>query len=464
MPSSLSSLRRNSQNGKEGDGFPGRMIQPPASPFLTAAFVVVAVLFIFGGVRMFQLRFEAGDSYPAYSSLRSDPLGTRALYQSLERIKELKLSRSFSPLSRLPLDEKYTLLLAGLNHRYGLLEDPQWQQSIEHLLGSGSRAVICFYPYQGDTGTSSEQEGQLAKTSPPPDKAPRRPGPGPGDSKEKTGGRSEPWKQGEPLFRRWGFDFDVERLENSSEASQHSTVSLQTSVQAPKTLGWHSQLAFKNLAPEWRVIYRRQHRPVLIERALGSGTLVMASDSYFLSNEALWKDRQPQLLAWLLGSQSRVVFEETHLGLSETPGVMSLMRKYRMHGLLASLLLLAALFIWRNMLSLIPPLAPLEAAGPTGRNATAGFANLLRRNVPASDLLPVCVEQWAKSLSPGSPEWARLSQIQSLVAAETAKPSRTRDPVKCYQQICQVLRRSPNSVTATEGRAGEVVQAPGVRL
>ena len=33
------------------------------------------------------LRFESGDVYPVYSSLRSDPLGTRAFYDSLEDLE-----------------------------------------------------------------------------------------------------------------------------------------------------------------------------------------------------------------------------------------------------------------------------------------------------------------------------------------------------------------------------------------
>ncbi|WP_075088131.1 hypothetical protein [Verrucomicrobium spinosum] len=31
-------------------------------------------------------RFSAGDAYPPYSSLRSDPLGSRVLFESLDRL------------------------------------------------------------------------------------------------------------------------------------------------------------------------------------------------------------------------------------------------------------------------------------------------------------------------------------------------------------------------------------------
>ena len=45
-----------------------------------------AAAFAFGIFRLFEFRFEAGDVYPPYSSLRSDPLGAMALYESLEKI------------------------------------------------------------------------------------------------------------------------------------------------------------------------------------------------------------------------------------------------------------------------------------------------------------------------------------------------------------------------------------------
>ena len=41
---------------------------------------------------LFQLRFEQGDIYPAYSSLRADPLGTKVFYESLETLPGLSVA------------------------------------------------------------------------------------------------------------------------------------------------------------------------------------------------------------------------------------------------------------------------------------------------------------------------------------------------------------------------------------
>src|SRR5207249_1742477 len=78
---------------------------------LWTAFWPVVALSVYGGARLFQLRFETGDVYAEYSSLRSDPLGARVFYQSLEQVGDMEVSRNIQPLSRLSLDAKRTLVL-----------------------------------------------------------------------------------------------------------------------------------------------------------------------------------------------------------------------------------------------------------------------------------------------------------------------------------------------------------------
>jgi hypothetical protein len=392
---------------------------------LLAAFWLVAVLFVYGAVRLLQLRFETGDIYAEYSSLRSDPLGARAFYQSLERIGRLKVSRNLLPLSHLPLDRKYALVIAGLKPFQGLLEDPNWLLAVEHLLGSGSRVVICFYP----------DAGYLLATEPERREATQRE-----DAKETASEEEMASLRRRVWTQHWGLEFDFKR---AADSQGQSTAALAGRLDLPQTLSWHSQLSFKKLSSEWKVIYRLQDRPVLVERTMGSGSLVLVSDSYFLSNEALWKDRQPRLLAWLIGPHHQVVFDETHLGVEERPGVMSLARKYRLHGLFASLFLLAGLFVWKNMLSLVPHRAPLqETEDRAGRDSAAGFVNLLRRSIPPGRVIQVCVQQWEKSLPASSSGRGRLGQVRAAAeSSEGAKPDLANAVVAVYQAIRQVLQR-----------------------
>src|SRR5262249_43879257 len=159
-------------------------------------------------------------------------------------------------------------------------------------------------------------------------------------------------------------------------------------------LTWHSSMIFSQLDGTWRTIYARDAGPVVLEKARGRGSIVLLADSFPLSNEALRVDRQPEVLAWLVGRSKRVMFDETHLGVIENPGVMALARKYRLHGLFIGLAVLAGLFVWKNAVTFVPELneSAVELAGDqTGaRDSAAGFVNLLRRSVPAVKLSRVC--------------------------------------------------------------------------
>src|SRR6185436_18671942 len=144
--------------------------------------------------------------------------------------------------------------------------------------------------------------------------------------------------------------------------------------------------------------------PVVIERRLGPGHIVLCSDSYFASNEALRRERHPDLLAWVIGARGRVAFDETHLGVMERPGAATLAWKYRLHGLIAGILLLAALFVWKNSVSFVPPYDEAgEASGElvTGKDSASGFVNLLRRSISERDLLGICFDEWKKSFAHG---------------------------------------------------------------
>src|SRR5438046_9791800 len=66
------------------------------------AFVFCLIVFSFGLVQLLRLRFEGGDVYPPYSSLRADPLGAMAFFEALERMPDLSVRRDFSANTRLP--------------------------------------------------------------------------------------------------------------------------------------------------------------------------------------------------------------------------------------------------------------------------------------------------------------------------------------------------------------------------
>ena len=93
-------------------------------------------------------------------------------------------------------------------------------------------------------------------------------------------------------------------------------------------------------------------------------------------------------------------------------------------------------------MSFVPPgPAEREPDYVAGKEAAAGFVNLLRRNVAQRDVLQTCFAEWKKSSAQGGrSSAARIGQAQAVLDAESALPRRQRDPVKTYQEICRILK------------------------
>ena len=406
--------------------------------FSIAILLAAAAAFAFGIVQLFELRFEAGDIYPAYSSLRTDPLGAMAFYESLEKIPGLSVSRDFSATDRLPEEPRTVYLhLAGYWHEFNSAPR-DLLQSIQAFLAHGNRLVITFSPQtEPEVFHRIDEETNSVKS---------------GKEKEEKAGPSKPEKKESPdldeekeaavsLADEWGFHTDLRKLEPNGGSYAPAVVVNKTDLPLPKRLEWHSGIVFTNLGKSWRVIYARDTNAVVIERRFGRGSVVIATDSYFISNEAMVKDRHADLLAWLIGADKNIVFDEAHFGVVESSGVALLMRKYRLHGLATGLLLLAVLFVWKNSSSLVPPSGDEKPEDfVAGKDSAAGFVNLLRRSVAPRDLLTACFAEWKKSLArKGGISSTRVQRAEAIVAEENSRPNKERNPIATYRKISEVL-------------------------
>jgi len=411
-----------------------------------AILLVCAIAFVLGLVRLFKLRFDIGDVYPPYSSFRADPLGAMAFCESLERMPGLSVRRDLSVASQMPPGKDTTYMRLGERTLDWRSLDEEVIKEVEGFVTSGGRLAITFFPETAKPyrffpdSEDSSQAGPGKKTAPEKTQ-PAKPAP------EKSKRSKEAQKRllrRTSLKERWGLEFGYVRFSSGkAAASRPVLVENQSTLPLPETLEWHTATVFTNVPVSWQVIYSRGTNPVVIQRKFGAGTMVVASDSYFLSNEALRKDRHPDLLSWWVGPAKHVVFDEAHFGIVETEGVAVLLRKYRLHGLAAGLILLAALFIWKNSASFVPS---FEAARKqdyvAGKEAAAGFVNLLRRNVPERDVLNVCFAEWKKSRpqavrhAPG-----KQAQAEAALRACYSRPARERAPVSTYRELCQLLKK-----------------------
>jgi hypothetical protein len=395
-----------------------------------------AAIFIFGVVELFQLRFAQGDVYPAYSSLRADPLGTMALYESLEKIPGENVARDFSESDNLPEEPKTVYLhLAGDAYEFKWLSADSFNE-IKNFLARGNRLVITFFPQMETYSEDAELniETNAVKTSAQKNKNSKKP-------KKKIEKNKMNEAEFFSLFERWDLDVSFEKLSPDGDNYAPVRVVNQTALALPPALDWHSGLIFSNCDSAWKIIYARGTHPVVIERHFDKGSVVIATDSYFVSNEALAKDRHADLLAWLVGENKNIFFDEAHFGIVDTSGVATLMRKYRLHGLAAGLILLAGLFIWKNSTSLVPSRADaLEENFVAGKDSASGFTNLLRRSISPRDLLATCFAEWKKSgAQTGKISSARFHQAETIFEAENSLPNKNRNAIGTYQKISEAL-------------------------
>ena len=210
------------------------------------------------------------------------------------------------------------------------------------------------------------------------------------------------------LEDEWGLHPAFAKLSQSDDGDYEPVTVLNVSNNPalPASLDWHSGMIFTNCDNAWHTVYARGTNAVVLEQKIRQR--LRGGRGRLLFPEQRSHDQEPARFCWIFwpgswGDSSHVVFDESHFGIVDSSGVATLMRQYRLHGLVVGLLLLAVLYIWKNSTSLVPPYADQKRDDTVaGKDAASGFVNLLRRNIPRSEVLGVCFAQWHKSAAPTS--------------------------------------------------------------
>ena len=465
------------------------MLRKPLLSLLFA--ILLGTGFAYGLARLFVLRYEIGDVYPRYSSLRADPLGTKALADALDDLPGVEVHRNFRPLERMRESGPLTIVYTGVP-RWGFWTE-QELAAFDSLLATGSRAVFTFHPVDSRLSAKQEEheekaertkkEKKIEEEKPESEKKAAK------DKKKKDAkkpaskdSKSDKKEKDEDeesknfisfatVAKRWGFDFgylEEEKADAPKKAASDSSSSNSSKTDSDSSSGpfgkkllqyqdrgaaliepgghletdipWHTALCFKNLKPQWKVLYMCGTMPVIIERQYGSGSIILVADSFLVSNEALSKERHPLLLARLFSGPPKVIFDEESHGLRDNPGIASLARKYRLHGVIVGLLLLAIFFVWKNAVRFIPAYEPEFAENDViaGKESTEGFINLLRRSISPSAIFETCLAEWRKAFVHNRRD---LAKVDEAWAVEQTRPARERDPIAAYRSISRALTR-----------------------
>ena len=116
---------------------------------------LLVAVFLTGVVELFLLRFEAGDVYPPYSSLRADPYGTRALYESLEKIPGATVARHMKPLAALEGTEG-VVFYTGFHPGALRLAGVKQLEQFEAVIKRGARLIVALQPFKTPVGAKPE--------------------------------------------------------------------------------------------------------------------------------------------------------------------------------------------------------------------------------------------------------------------------------------------------------------------
>ena len=235
--------------------------------------IVIILAFSYGLVRLFLLRFEAGDVYAPYSSLRSDPLGTRALYESLVDLNLSPITRNYRPLHQVQFNEFTTFLYLGTAVFDSTQAPEEFTEAVDRLTAAGGRLVMTFLPV-GSTNRQcfacgdAEVKDSDAKAETDPiadersdnEQSSGPPGDG-SDNKKSESEAEQPQKSdaASALFKTvsleeiWGLRFKYDA------ASKKPTMALANADaeadELPDSISWHTIFHFDDLQAPWKIIY-----------------------------------------------------------------------------------------------------------------------------------------------------------------------------------------------------------------
>ena len=402
-----------------------------ANRTLILTFFVFAIIFVAGIYYIFSVRFSVGDVYPHYSSLRSDPLGCKILYEGLSSIPGNIVKRDHNTVPTWEGGKDTTLFILGLKSgvNNSTLKYPGQQnyKIISNLLSSGTKIVISLYPKALTLDPLTLKHSQDNEIDEDEKKK----------EKDKQDINSKKEKKPDYSFlKKWGFNI---RTVDKEEMNTADLADIPENADLPASIKMYSCHYFTDLDDKWDILYTLKGNPVIISRKYGGGTIILCADSYFISNEAMVSDRYPGLLSWLVGPANEIYFDESHFGIQQDIGIIDLAYKYRLQGVLLTLILIAGLYIWKNTTPFIPPQDnnELQSAGiKAEKDHFDGLVSLLQRHVPVEDLVTICIKEWERSVVKEK-AYVR-SDLPSVKELEDMAVLRSK-PSLIYNSICKKL-------------------------
>ena len=302
--------------------------------------ILVAVLLagLFAGLTVMS-RSSSHDAFPMYSSRRTGPMGASILYEVLSR--SAPTDRNYLPQNQFR-PKQATVFYLGISPVTLAHASGATLSDYEEIAKAGNRVVLGITSGQVSFGAVVITED------------------------------GNPDSQSKDLYnKRWDIRVVVSR--NPSDKSI-------TGFDVQPGANWS-----------------RVSEAGVWSRSFGKGSVLLVTNANRLTNEPLAREQEAQELVPLLAGGSHViVFDESHLGIAESGSIAGLLRRYRLIGLVAGLLVFAALFFWRNAVR-FPPAPATEREAETvvvGSGSQDMLAGLLETHIGSDQLIDICVAEW----------------------------------------------------------------------
>ena len=382
------------------------------SPLKIVTILLLGGILLAGAWGLYSMRYRGSDIYPAYSSFRTDRMGVKLLYESLDNISEYSVKRNFRPLYEIPQKDirKTTLFVTGsLPHLFSF--DENFKELNDFVL-SGGRAIVSFTPLEDscpDTKCS-----QCGKTI---DK-----------NKKKNNDKKKEAKDKASLQEKSRKDFGA-KLCSINRAMKLPTEAKATESFYLPSIQVYSKNYFKlnKDKAQWKVLFTLRGKPVIIElKYPGGGSLVLCADSYFFSNQYLAENSSAKLLLHLIGSRNNIVFDETHLGAIKSLNIVYLAKKYNLYPFIIATVITLLFFIWRSMSR--PANVPKntiitnETKDSINDFSDSSLVNMLKSNYSIRELMQACWEEFESGTSVKRISKRKYEALKNIVTQKGIKP------------------------------------------
>ena len=401
--------------------------------------LLLAGLGLISFLLLIKLRFDAGDSMPHGSSLRSDPLGVEVLFESLNSSGLVSAERNFFTLKQAKLNEVDMLVFSCF---------------IFSPWGSGIPEIQNFVTNRGGRVLFTLPPKALQHVKPPP-RVLAKQKKKPTDKEEDSKGKKDLEDKEDHEDKENNRTNVLWRAVDTCNLPKEATVATLNpdydagGYELPETLPLKTAVGLNTnlLDASWQIVYACGDIPVVVEYRSGAGSIVLSALSYPFSNEAMRSNRETGFLLWVFGDSKKILFDESHFGLVSNRTVAKLIRKNNLHYSLLAMMLPCLLYFWLAGVPLIPRYTRIFDLDAKSNNSSgSALSKLLKRSIPPKELMPLALEAWIKAnpvkLGTLSPDARKeLEALLALNHERARKLPRATHITAAYNDVVAFMRQ-----------------------